>query len=74
MTTLQPAGEAIEAAQVVVDRVALLAAENERKDKLLADTLQTLHNYCAAQYSLYGDFAPSILRESIAAITKEIGT
>ncbi len=30
MTTLQPAGEAIEAAQVVVDRVALLAAENER--------------------------------------------
>lgn len=29
-TTLQPAGEAIEAAQVVVDRVALLAAENER--------------------------------------------
>jgi len=30
MTTLQPAGEAIEAAQVVVDRVALLVAENER--------------------------------------------
>lgn len=43
-TTLQTAGDAIEAAQVVVDRVALLAAENERLRQLLADACMALHN------------------------------
>jgi len=109
MTTLQPAGAAMESLEAAGRHVALLVAEIERlkdkalgngtvanamraqrdeafahiaaleaagdverKNKLLAETLQTLHNYCAAQYALYGDTAPLILREAIAAISKEL--
>jgi len=46
-TTLQTAGEAIEAAQVVVDRVALLVAENERlraNDVRWNHLMSRLHN------------------------------
>jgi len=70
-TTLQPAGEAIEAAQVVVDRVALLVAEIESLRKALqamVDCSHTMDVHCCARAS---QLAASALAAS--AISKEIG-
>lgn len=79
MNTLQTAGEALDSADKLKESIAKQAMEIERheaaierKNKLLADTLQTLHNYCAAEFALYGDTTPLIFREAIAAIQKEL--